>query len=82
MARGQGRSRRHIRRRDDSGIQPAHGVIDVLGLEYEEVVEHPVVDETGDRLLLVMRKALCINTADPQWLRAPLPPEGRFLPNH
>ena len=40
-------------------------MIDVLGLEYEEVVEHPVVDETGDRLLLMMRKDLRINTADP-----------------
>ena len=40
-------------------------MIDVLGLEYEEVVEHPDVDEMGDRLLLVMRKALYINIADP-----------------
>ena len=40
-------------------------MIDVLGLEHEEVVEHPVVDETGDRLPLVMRKALRINIADP-----------------
>jgi hypothetical protein len=40
-------------------------MIDVLGLEYKEVVEHPVVDETGDHLPLVMRKALCINIADP-----------------
>jgi hypothetical protein len=39
-------------------------MIDVLGLEYEEVVEHPVVDEIGDRLPLVIRKALYINTAD------------------
>ena len=39
-------------------------MIDVLGLEYEEVVEYPVVDKTGDCLLLMIRKALRINTAD------------------
>ena len=39
-------------------------MIDVLGLEYEEVVEYPIVDKIGDYLLLVMRKALRINIAD------------------
>jgi hypothetical protein len=66
MARGQGRSWRHIRRYNDSRVQPARGMIDVSGLEHKEVIEDSVVDKTHYRLPLVMRKALRVNTADPQ----------------
>jgi hypothetical protein len=82
MAGGRTRSRRYIRRCDDPRIQLTHSVIDVLGLEYEEVVEHSVVDETDDRLPLLVRKALYVNTTDPKRSRPLLPPGGRFLPNY
>jgi hypothetical protein len=57
-------------------------MIDVLGLEYEEVVKDPVVDQTYHRLPLVIRKALYVNTTDPKRSRPLLPPGGRFLPNY
>ena len=56
-------------------------MIDIPGLQHKEVVEDLVVDETDDCLPLVVRKALDINTADPQRPRAPLALGGCFLSN-